>query len=185
MEDISPVQVVSPVHVSMSRHLMSSRLFFFLRWLLMRCLLMRNLLTFSTKKSQVSRYLKSSLLTSLYRFIHQDARRLLMSDLFVEKVSRFLMSRHLMSSHLKKKMRWLLMRCLLTTTWTGLMSFCHEFFFLVLTYWKVPVAQVRSSPFRGAFELHIIQELNLEVFLERAKWGMDHGWTDEEIEIVF
>ena len=113
----------SPVHVSMSRHLMSSRLFFFLRWLLMRCLLMRNLLTFSTKKSHMSRYLKSSLLTSLYRFIHQDARRLLMSDLFVEKVSRFLMSRHLMSSHLKKKMRWLLMRCLLTTTWTGLISF--------------------------------------------------------------
>ena len=106
----------------MSRHLMSSRLFFFLRWLLMRCLLMRNLLTFSTKKSHMSRYLKSSLLTSLYRFIHQDARRLLMSDLFVEKVSRLLMSRHLMSSHLKKKMRWLLMRCLLTTTWTGLLS---------------------------------------------------------------
>ena len=101
---------------------MSSCLFFFLRWLFMRCLLMRNLLTFSTKKSHMSRYLKSSLLTSLYRFIHQDARRLLMSDLFVEKVSRFLMSRHLMSSHLKKKMRWLLMRCLLTTTWTGLIS---------------------------------------------------------------
>ena len=103
-----------------SRHLMSSHLVFFLRWLIMRSLLMRSLLTFSTKKSHVSRYLKSSLLTSLYRFIHQDARRLLMSDLFVEKVSRFLMSRHLMSSHLKKKMRWLLMRCLLTTTWTRL-----------------------------------------------------------------
>ena len=92
----------------------------FLRWLLMRSLLMRNLLTFSTKKSHMSRYLKSSLLTSLYRFIHQDARRLLMSDLFVEKVSRFLMSRHLMSSHLKKKKRRLLMRCLLIDTWTGL-----------------------------------------------------------------
>ena len=101
---------------------MSSHLIFFLRWLIMRSLLMRNLLTFSTKKSHMSRHLKSSLLTSLYRFIHQDARRLLMSDLFVEKVSRFLMSRHLMSSHLKKKMRWLLMRCLLTTTWTGLIS---------------------------------------------------------------
>ena len=81
---------------------------------------MRYLLTFFTKKSHVSRYLKSSLLTSLYRFIHQDARRLLMSDLFVEKVSRFLMSRHLMSSHLKKKKRRLLMRCLLIDTWTGL-----------------------------------------------------------------
>ena len=112
---------ISPVHVSTSRHLMSSRLFFFLRWLLMRCLLMRNLLTFSTKKSHMSRYLKSSLLTSLYRFIHQDTRRLLMSDLFVEKVSRFLMSRHLMSSHLKKKKRRLLMRCLLIDKWTGLM----------------------------------------------------------------
>ena len=44
-----------------------------------------------------------------------------MSDLFLEKVSRFLMSRHLMSSHLKKKMRWLLMRCLLIDTWTGLL----------------------------------------------------------------
>ena len=64
----------------------------------MRSLLMRNLLTFSTKKSHMSRYLKSSLLTSLYRFIHQDARRLLMSDLFVEKVSRFIMSRHLMQA---------------------------------------------------------------------------------------
>ena len=113
----------SPVHVSMSRHLMSSRLFFFLRWLLMRFLLMRNLLTFSTKKSHMSRYLKSSLLTSLYRFIRQDTRRLLMSDLFVEKVNRLLMSRHLMSIHLKKKMRWLLLRCLLTTTWRGLLSF--------------------------------------------------------------
>ena len=70
-----------------------------------------DLLTFFTKKSHVSRYLKSSLLTSLYRFIHQDARRLLMSNHFVEKVRRFLMSRHLMSNHLKKKMRWLLMRC--------------------------------------------------------------------------
>ena len=79
---------------------------------------------FLQKKSHLSRYLKRSLLTSLYRFIHQDARRLLMSDLFVEKVSRFLMSRHLMSSHLKKKMRWLLMRCLLTTTWTGLLTAC-------------------------------------------------------------
>ena len=84
---------------------------------------MRNLLTFSTKKSHISWYLKSSLLISLYRFMYQDARRLLMSDLFVEKVSRFLMSRHLMSSHLKKEMRWLLMRCQLTTTWTGLTSF--------------------------------------------------------------
>jgi len=102
---------------------MSSHLIFFLRWLLMRCLLMRNLLTFSTKKSRMSRYLKSSLLTSLHRFIHQGARRLLMSDLFVEKVSRFLSSRHLMSSHLKKEMRWLLMRCLLTTSWTGLLSY--------------------------------------------------------------
>ena len=92
----------------------------------MRCLLMRNLLTFSTKKSHMSRYLKSSLLTSLYRFIHQDARRLLMSDLFVEKVSRFLMRRHLISSHLKKKKRRLLMRCLLIDTWTGLLSFNSE-----------------------------------------------------------
>ena len=100
---------------------MSCHLIFFLRWLLMSCLLMRNLLTFSTKKSHMSRYLKSSLLTSLYRFIHQDARRLLMSDIFVENVSRLLMSKHLMSSHLKKKMRWLLMRYLLTTTWMGLL----------------------------------------------------------------
>ena len=114
------IYIISPVQVVVSRHLMSSHLIFFLRWLLMRCLLMRNLLTFSTKKSHMSRYLKSSLLTSLYRFIHQDARRLLMSDLFVEKVSRFLMSRHLMSSHLKKKKRRLLMRCLLIDTWTGL-----------------------------------------------------------------
>ena len=110
----------SHIQVLVSRHLMSSHLIFFLRWLLMRCLLMRNLLTFSTKKSHMSRYLKSSLLTSLYRFIHQDARRLLMSDLFVEKVSRFLMSRHLMSSHLKKKKRRLLMRCLLIDIWPDL-----------------------------------------------------------------
>ena len=88
----------------MSKHLMSSHLKKKKRPLLMRCLLMRSLLTFSTKKSHMSRYLKSSLLTSLYRFIHQNARRLLMSDLFVERVSRFLMSRHLMSSHLEKKM---------------------------------------------------------------------------------
>ena len=95
----------SPVQVVVSRHLM------------------RNLLTFSTKKSHMSWYLKSSLLTSLHRFMYRNARRLLMSDLFVKKVSMFLMSRHLMSSHLKKKMRWLLMRCLLTTAWTGLMFF--------------------------------------------------------------
>ena len=94
----------------------------------MRCLLMRNLLTFSTKKSHMSRYLKSSLLISLYKFIHQDARRLLMSNLFVKKVSMLLMSRHLMSSNLKKKMRWLLMRCLLTCTWTGLICL-YDFFF--------------------------------------------------------
>ena len=110
----------SPVHVSMSRHLMSSRLFFFLRWLLMRCPLIRNLLTFSTKRS-----LMSSLLVSWHMNLCNDVSRLLlryllMCDFFVEKVSRFLMSRHLMNSYLKKKKRRLLMRCLLIDTWTGL-----------------------------------------------------------------
>ena len=104
-----------------SRHLMSSHLIFFLRWLLMRCLLMRNLLTFSTKRS-----LMSSLLASWCMNLYNDVSRLLlryllMCDFFVEKVSRFLMSRHLMSSHLKKKKRRLLMRCLLIDTWTGLL----------------------------------------------------------------
>ena len=44
----------SPVQVVVSRHLI-----FFLRWLLMRCLLLRNLLTFSTKRSLMSSCLES------------------------------------------------------------------------------------------------------------------------------
>jgi len=110
----------SPVQVVVSRHLMSSQLISFLRWLLMRCLLVRNLLTFSMKRS-----LMNSLLAPWCMNLCNDVSRLLlryllMRDFFVEKVSSFLMSRHFMSSHLKKKIRWLLMRCLLTTTWTGL-----------------------------------------------------------------
>ena len=42
-----------------------------------------------------------------------------MSELFVKKVSRILMSRLLKSTHLKKKMSRLLMRCLLTRTLMG------------------------------------------------------------------
>ena len=113
---------INTVQLVVSRHLMSSHFIFFLRWLLMIYLLMRNLPTFSSKRS-----LMSSLLSSWCMNLYNDVSRLLLRylltcDFFAEKVSRFLMRRLLMRSPVNKEMRWLLMRYQLTTTWTGLIS---------------------------------------------------------------